>query len=460
MISTDTHNISESLLQTFIADERFWPAEPQSLDETGIPVSLIEALICKQLAVTGTSSGRGLAERVCLPFRLLEDVFASLRTRQIIVHSGSAPFNDYYYMLTESGQERARILQQSNGYVGAAPVPLVDYVNSVEAQCISTESPTDQDLANACSDISIDERLFDLIGPAVNSGAGMFLFGSPGNGKSTIAKRITSCFGQDTWIPRTILEDDQIIKLFDSSYHQEVEQTQESVLKTSDYDRRWVRIRRPTVTVGGELTMDNLEIRHDPISNVSEAPLQLKSNGGCLLIDDFGRQRLNPAELLNRWIVPLECGHDFLTLATGKKVQVPFEQLIIFSTNLEPQELVDEAFLRRIPYKIEISDPDEKEFYRLFELYSQSLGCEYRVECVRYLIENHYKPNSRAMRRCHPRDLLKQVRNFCRYRRLPFEMRPEYFDRVVSSYFAVVFGDNIELDAPWENTDSQLAGTE
>lgn len=449
-MATDTLDITESLLKTFLADERFWPAEPQTFKETGLSASLIESLICKHLAVSGTASGRALSERICLPFRLLEDVYAGLRTRQIIVHSGAAPFNDYYYVLTEQGHDRARRYQQACAYVGPAPVTFVDYINSVEAQCISTESPTDDDLAKACADISVDEKLFDMIGPAVNSGAGMFLFGSPGNGKSTLAKRITACFGQETWIPRVIVEDDQIIKLFDSSYHQELSNSSRTVLKTSDFDQRWVRIRRPTVTVGGELTMENLEIRHDPVSNVSEAPLQLKSNGGCLLIDDFGRQRLNPAELLNRWIVPLECGHDFLTLATGKKIQVPFDQLIIFSTNLEPRELVDEAFLRRIPYKIEIGDPDEREFYRLFELYAAQFGCEYRPDGVRYLLETHYRPTGRALRRCHPRDLLKQIRNFCRYRRLPFEMRPEYFDRVVQSYFAVIFGDDGDASVTWQ----------
>lgn len=442
MLVTDTHDVSESLLQTFLGGERFWPAEPKSLAETGLPLSLVEALICKHLSVTGTASGRAISDAICLPFRLLEEIYAALRARQLLVHSGAAPFNDYYYVLTESGQDRAGCFLNSCAYGGAAPVPIRDYVHSVEAQCISTESPTHEDLTKACADISVDESWFDLVGPAVNSGAGMFLFGAPGNGKSTLAKRITACFGQETWIPRALIEGNQIVKLFDSSYHEEVSEHGDSVvLKTTDFDQRWVRIIRPTVTVGGELTLENLEIRHDPINNVSEAPLQLKSNGGCLLIDDFGRQRLNPAELLNRWIVPLECGHDFLTLANGKKITVPFEQLIIFSTNLEPRELVDEAFLRRIPYKIEITDPDEKEFLHLFDLYAQKIGFEYRPEIIHSLIEKHYHQAGRCMRRCHPRDLLKQVRNYCRYRRLPVEMRPEYFDQVVHSYFAVVCGD-------------------
>jgi hypothetical protein len=184
--------------------------------------------------------------------------------------------------------------------------------------------------------------------------------------------------------------------------------------------------------------MDNLEIRHDPRANVSEAPLQLKSNCGCLLVDDFGRQRIEPAELLNRWIVPLENRLDYLTLSTGKKFQVPFEQLIIFSTNLEPSALVDEAFLRRIPYKIEIGDPDDDEFHHLFKLYANTFGCEYRADCVDALLERHYRGCNRPLRRCHPRDLLNQIRNYCAYNDVPLEMRPDYFDRVAGSYFTVV----------------------
>lgn len=184
--------------------------------------------------------------------------------------------------------------------------------------------------------------------------------------------------------------------------------------------------------------MDNLEIHYNRQSNVSEAPLQMKSNCGCLLLDDFGRQRIAPAELLNRWIVPLEMRHDFLTLASGKKIQVPFDQLIIFSTNLEPEDLVDEAFLRRIPYKIEVHDPSEEEFHYLFRLYCEQAGCEYRKDVVNYLIDTHYHSVNRAMRRCHARDLLFQIRNYCRYHNLTLEIRPEYFDVVVGSYFAMV----------------------
>ena len=281
-------------------------------------------------------------------------------------------------------------------------------------------------------------NLFADLGPAVNSGAGLFLYGSPGNGKSTLARRITSCFGQYIWVPFALIEGGQLIKLYDSAYHEAAKDDSQGLMRRADYDRRWVKIRRPTVVVGGEMTMDCLEIRHDPHSNVSEAPLQLKSNCGCLLIDDFGRQRIEPAELLNRWIIPLENRHDYLTLATGKKFQVPFEQLIIFSTNLEPSSLADEAFLRRIPYKIEIGDPDEAEFHRLFQTYARNLGFPYEKAAIDYLLAKHYRPCRRPMRRCHPRDLLAQIQNYCRYNDVPLELRPEYLDRIVKRYFTAV----------------------
>jgi hypothetical protein len=235
-----------------------------------------------------------------------------------------------------------------------------------------------------------------------------------------------------------LLAEGEIIKLYDPAYHKEIASSQHRILRQDYYDSRWLKIRRPTVVVGGELTMDSLEIRHNSQSHVSEAPLQLKSNCGSLLIDDFGRQRMNHMELLNRWIVPLEKHYDFLTLSSGKKIQVPFDQLIIFSTNLEPKDLVDEAFLRRIPYKINVPDPDEAEFHRLFQLSAPGLEFKYDADVVEYLLLTHYRPTRRAMRRCHPRDLLLQIRNHCAYESLALEMKREFFDVAVENYFTVV----------------------
>jgi predicted ATPase with chaperone activity len=429
---------SGTLVAALLADRGFQPLEAQTLEQAGLSDMLVEALICKHLKLLGQSSGRSLAECLCLPFRLLEERFQRLRSRQWLTHSGAAPLNDYVYVLTDHGREQAELLYQACAYVGPAPVPLNDYITSVDAQTITAESPQRQQLEEAFGDISVDAALFARLGPAINSGAGLFLYGAPGNGKTTLAERITLCFGQEIWIPKTVIADGEIIKLYDPAYHHEVSVSQTKLLRQDCLDQRWIRIRRPTVVVGGELTMDCLEIRHDPRTNTGEAPLQLKSNCGSLLIDDFGRQRIDPAQLLNRWIVPLEKRYDFLTLASGKKIQVPFDQLIIFSTNLEPKDLVDEAFLRRIPYKINVCDPDESEFHTLFELSAQMAGCTYDPAAVEYLLETHYRPVNRPLRRCHPRDLLLQIRNYCAYEGLPMEMKAVYFDAAVEAYFTVV----------------------
>ncbi len=441
MPATDTQSpvVGSGILANLLRDDGYWPTPPRSLEETGLTSSMVESLVCKHLGLVGMASGRQIAQQICLPFGILEELYRQLRSRMLICHTGSAPLSDYYYKLTEQGQERAATYAAACAYVGPAPAPLADYIVSVEAQTIRAEAPRREQLESAFSKICVDTELYDSLGPAINSGAGLFLYGAPGNGKSTLAKCITMCFGQSIWIPSAVVDDNQIVKVFDEAYHEPVEISESSLVK-AEHDARWIKIRRPTVMVGGELTMDALEIRHDPRGNISEAPLQMKSNCGCLLIDDFGRQRMEPLELLNRWIVPLEARQDFLTLATGKKIQVPFEQLIIFSTNLEPKDLVDEAFLRRIPYKIEITDPNEEEFHELFKLYAASFNCEYKKDVVDHLIENHYRPRKLRMRRCHARDLIGQVRNFCAYHDIPLELKTEYFDIVVRSYFTVVQG--------------------
>ncbi len=434
----------DSILAAILSKENFWPAEPRSLQDTGLPTSAIESLVCKRLAVVGMSSGRQLAKHICLPFQLMEELYQSLRERQIIVHKGSAPLNDYTYALTEKGRQHAQSDYLACAYAGPAPVPLVDYVVSAEAQTIRHESPKRRQLEEAFTEISVNREIFETLGPAINSGTGLFLYGAPGNGKTTIAKHVIRCFGQHIWIPNSIIDDGQIVKLFDPSLHEVVDEADDELLANATFDSRWLRIKRPTVIVGGELTLDSLEIRHDPKTNVSEAPLQMKSNCGCFLIDDFGRQRIEPTELLNRWIVPLENRIDYLTLSTGKKIQVPFEQLIVFSTNLDPSDLVDEAFLRRIPYKILVRDPERAEFHELFKYNAEIFKCEYRPEVVESLLAKHYFTAGRELRRCHPRDLLKQVRNYCVYNDIRIEMREEYFDYVVNSYFA----DNVMMERP------------
>jgi predicted ATPase with chaperone activity len=437
MISDQTQK-EFGLISALLSGDTFQPDWPRNLEESGLNESLVEGLICKRLATVGVESGRSLADNICLPLGILEERLQKLRSRQILTHKGAAALNDYVYALTEQGRDFAQHMLDLCAYHGPAPVPLTDYVTSVDAQTIAAEAPKRKELEGAFHDISVDPNMFARLGPAVNSGTGLFLYGAPGNGKTTLAERITLCFGQAIWIPRALIAEGEIIKLYDPAYHTLVGTGEGRLIRQESHDPRWIKVRRPTVIVGGELTMDSLEIRHNPHTRISEAPLQLKSNCGTLLIDDFGRQRMNPLELLNRWIVPLEKHYDFLTLGSGMKIQVPFDQLIIFSTNLEPKDLVDEAFLRRIPYKINVPDPDEEEFHRLFELYAAPLGFTYDRAAVDHLLTEHFRPRGRPLRRCQPRDLLFQIHNYCSYNDLPTELKPAYFDMVVPNYFTVM----------------------
>jgi predicted ATPase with chaperone activity len=421
-------------------DDSFQPQQPATTKDTGLSEALIEDLILKFLSGIGSESGRGISDSLCLPMVILEDRFIALRQRQEIAPAAAAMLGDHVYRLTDVGRDRAQRALRECAYVGPAPVPLDDYISSVHAQTLASERPRKTQLVKAFSDIHVEPEMLCCLGPAINAGKGMFIYGPPGNGKTTIAQRITRCFGQSILIPHTIMEGGKIIKMYDASCHKAVRTTSESLFR-SEVDRRWIRIERPTVVVGGELTMDSLELKHDPISNVSEASLQLKSNCGCLLIDDFGRQRVNPTELLNRWIVPLESRIDFLSLSNGRKIEVPFEQLIIFSTNLEPHDLADDAFLRRIPFKVEIGDPSPEEFHLLFQVFAKKLGLECPPAMVDYLINKHYRSCGRPLRRCQARDLLEQVKYYCNYNELPLEITEQYLDQAVKNYFTALKGD-------------------
>jgi predicted ATPase with chaperone activity len=420
-------------------EDDFFPVEPPTIRDAGLTDTEVEALVLKYLLSRGDCTGREVSDQVRLPFILLEPLLRQLKYDQLLVYRGSAPMNDYVYQLTDLGRERARRFMDHCTYFGSAPVSLIDYIISVKAQSLERQRPSVEDLRRAFADIIVSERMLRRLGPAINSGRGLFLYGAAGNGKTTIAERVTRAFGQYIWIPRAIGVDGEIIRLFDPVSHEEAPpETGTGLLDHSKIDRRWVRIIRPTIVVGGELTMDSLEVTLNRSTGISEAPLQLKSNCGTLVIDDFGRQKMSTDTLLNRWIVPLEKRFDYLNLPNGKKIQVPFDQLIVFSTNLEPKDLVDEAFLRRIPYKIEVVDPTEKEFRELLDVMSRRLGFEYDEEPVNYLIETHYRAKNRPFRCCQPRDLLQQVKNYCLFRKAPLQLTNDNFDLAVENYFAVM----------------------
>jgi predicted ATPase with chaperone activity len=417
----------------------FRPRPVSSFEEAGLTYGQVESLILKFLANISVATGRRIAEELGLPFGPFPEFLRQLKNQQIVAYTNTVAANDYTYSLTDSGRARAKLYAEECAYVGTAPVPFDDYVKSVAAQTIAGEQPKEEDLRRAFSDLLVSEEMFQVLGPAINSGRGMFLYGYPGNGKTSIAERITRCFGTTVWIPKVLDVLGHVVKLFDPANHEPILNHRSGLLREVDYDHRWVEIKRPTIIAGGELRMEDLEIHFDPATKISEAPLHLKSNNGTFLIDDFGRQRMAPIELLNRWIVPLEKRYDFLCLANGKKVRVPFDQLILFSTNLEPKQLVDEAFLRRIPYKINAADPTEEMFREMFHIFAPKLGFEgVDEEALDYLIERHYRQVNRPFRCCQPRDLLLQVRNYCIYNDLPLELRPEYFDFAANNYFTVM----------------------
>jgi hypothetical protein len=429
----------ERYFLTSNTDEPFIPREPETLQETGLTETLLEELILRYLLARGEASGRLISDQIKLPFRLLDPVLSRLKQEQLTTYRGATSINDYIHLITDAGRERARVYNHKTTYYGAAPVTLKEYIDSVKHQSIEDQRPTEVDLRRAFSDLLVEPHLMERLGPAINSGRGMFLFGYPGNGKTSIAERITAAFGKYIWIPRALIIDGEIIRLFDPMLHVLEKPSQpHGWLNNSQIDQRWLRIRRPTVVAGGELTMSMLEITRNSESKINEAPMQMKSNCGVLLIDDFGRQRMSVDELLNRWIVPLEKRYDYLNMVSGKKTQVPFDQLVIFSTNLEPKDLVDEAFLRRIPYKIEVLDPSEESFRKLFEIMCQKLTIPYRPAVIDYLVQKHYKEAKRPFRNCHPRDLLMQVRNYCLYKTKPLDLLPEYFDYAAENYFSVM----------------------
>jgi predicted ATPase with chaperone activity len=421
--------------QEELSQDPYVPPAPSSFAEARISPHRVEALALKVLLNRGAATGREIASQIALPYPVVEKLLHGLKTELLVVFKNSTPLGDYLYELTQQGIERARTHAEQCTYCGAAPVALDVYCASVEAQSVRKQRPKLADLRRAFDDLVLSQATIVRIGEAVNAGLSLFLCGSAGNGKTSIAARVTQAYGRTVWIPRAVDACGEVIRIYDSSVHEAVPFGSGEEGET-DADQRWVRIRRPTVFAGGELTMDQLEVTRNPNTGIIEAPLQVKSNCGTLVIDDFGRQRISSTELLNRWIVPLEKRQDLLSLPSGRKFEVPFDQLLIFSTNLKLESFVEEAFLRRIPYKINVADPSESEFREVFRRNADALGLTCSAGMVDYLLEKHYRTSGRDLRFCQPYDLLHQVYNACQFRDLPLIVTKEAIDAAVQNFFA------------------------
>ncbi len=414
------------------------PPEPTTIEETGLGYEALRQLVTKIL-YAGELSGVALADKLCLPYALIESILDYLRVEKLVEVRGAAGSGTagFRFALTDLGRERALSSFEANGYVGPAPVPLAQYTAAMNRVKEERGFLTRERIAEGFTHLIVSPQMLDQLGPAVNSGKSIFLYGPPGNGKTVVAEGIGRALGGDMYVPWALDVDGQISTIFDPVTHVRLDDEAAcgSVIRAAARDRRWVRVRRPVVTVGGELTLEMLDLSFNPIAKFYEAPLQMKANGGVFVVDDFGRQRIRPRDLLNRWIVPLESRVDYLTMHTGKKFEMTFDVLIVFATNLNPESLADEAFLRRIPYKIYANNPTTDEFSRIFALNCKRQNISFDPVIIEYLQRRYYEPRGLDMRSCHPRDLVAQVVDMCRYQNKPPQITRELLDQACKNYF-------------------------
>ncbi len=427
-----------------LAELDWTPPQIKSIEDTGLDNGFLQDLALKFMYFRGQMTGHDIAENMHLPFAtVVGPIMDYLKREQMCEVKGSGGLGaaTYQYLITNKGSARAREQLERTTYVGPAPVPWDVYVSAIKAQGGSRLKVNPTRIRQALSHLILEESMIDKIGPAANSGKSIFLYGPPGNGKTTIAESIgRMILTNDMFIPHAVEVDGQIIKVYDEINHVSVPLVEQRQMTTATLgsrriDARWVRIKRPVIMVGGELTLDGLELIYDPINKFYEAPFQMKANGGMFLIDDFGRQQVRPRDLLNRWIVPMEKQIDFLALHTGRKVEVPFELLIVFSTNLPPRDLVDEAFLRRIRHKIEVTSPTFEGYRDIFKAVCKHRQIPFDDNGVKYLLQEYYIKQNLKLRANHPRDILDQLMDIADYLGTKPKLTKDLIDRAAESYF-------------------------
>ena len=420
------------------ATDRLHPPAPATLEATGLSFELVTELVLKTLQRKAELSGSDIARRLGLLFALVGPSLDQLKAQRLCEITGGPSLGgpSFRYRLTDAGQERARVAFERCQYCGIAPVSIDAYRRYIaEFRRTASRTVAGDEVRAAFAHLVVSDRVLDEIGPAVNSGHSIFMYGPPGNGKTVMSYAIRRLLHGSIAIPHALDMDGNIIRFFDPMVHDPLQPIDAVDSDDVPYDRRWVDCRRPMVVVGGELTLEALALVFNPRSGVYRAPVQMMANGGVLLVDEFGRQRCNPRDLLNWWMVPLESGVETLTLQSGERIDLPFFPLVIFATNLKPSELVDEAFLRRIRYKIYAESPAPADYVRIFEIACQEKGIPFEPSLVDHLIERVYRTHGFELRGCHPRDLIGQALALASYRGEPRRLTATLLEEAAHSYF-------------------------
>lgn len=403
---------------------------PRTIEETGIRRKVLEDLALKTLHLSGELTLRDLAERMHVSLWIVDEIFGRLRKESLCQVTGMAA-GVHRIVTTAEGRDRAISLLATTQYAGAVPVSLADYVARVKAQTVRQLNVDPAVVKRAFAHLVLSDETLTQVGTALVSGRAIFLYGPPGTGKTTIADGMCRLFENDAiWVPHAVEAEGQIIEVFDPGVHRPVKQPE-----FHDHDVRWVRCQRPRVLVGGELTIDMLDLQYNPTSKYFTAPVQMKASNGILIIDDFGRQRVRPDELLNRWVVPLDRSIDFLTLAGGRKIEIPFDMLVVFATNLDPSTLVDDAFLRRIQTKIRLDSITRVDFHEICRRVCAEVQLEYQAGPIDRLLDTISSQLGEDLRACHPRDIIQQILWAARYRQQEPRLDDESVDLACRTYF-------------------------
>lgn len=407
------------------------PLMPTSLEQTGVDPGLLMDLLVKIGSTTPTFRSEWAADQLCLPLQLINEICWQLKEDRLVEIQGQlGPFS-FKYSITGRGREQADRLFEISGYLGPAPVSLSAYTAMLDWHFGHWPEATEAAVRAALASLVLAPDAVDVAALAALSGRSLFLFGPPGNGKSSVGRTIHSAFHGELWIPYCLCVDNSIVRIFDPQIHNEIEVDEKLAGKI---DRRWIRIRRPFVVAGGEMTIDSLDLAYSPSLRFYEAPMHMKANGGTFLIDDFGRQRIEPHVLLNRWIVPLEHRVDHLTLHTGQKLQVPFRLMLIVATNLSVSAIADPAFLRRMGYRLHLDFPDAAMYSRIFRNYAAASGVAVADRLIESLVAR-YQQEKRKLRASEPRDLIERAKDVCRLRKVPLELTEAVMALAWTGYF-------------------------